>query len=132
MPPPDGVLFINTFPDSFKIFIDGKYRIRITPDSVRWLETGNYLVTLKKDLFIDTSFSVSVNEGKTTQEFIDFSINPKFRGQLSVEANPADVQIFINDSIVAHQTPATIRNLMPGIYKVTLKKITMKIKSSRL
>lgn len=122
LPPPDGSVFINTVPDSFKIIMEGKDRLRLTPDSIRWLETGIYNFTLRKDHFLDSTFTLDVTEGEKSFITIDYTINPKFRGSLFIESNPPDAKIFLNDSNTALITPAEINNLMPGVYKITLKK----------
>ncbi len=48
-PPPDGYVYIDSYPKDFHILLDGKERRRATPDSLTWLTTGSYLVTLKKN-----------------------------------------------------------------------------------
>jgi len=48
--PPNGFIFINSNPNDFHIYLDNKQRRRATPDSLTWLKTGTYLITLKKTI----------------------------------------------------------------------------------
>lgn len=120
-PPPDGSVFIDSYPASFMIYMNGKYRIRNTPDSIKWLETGSYEILLRRDLFLDTVFTVDVVEGERTNIFIDISKNPRMLGNLSVVSEPAGAEIIINDSSTSIYTPYIFKKMLPGIYKVSLK-----------
>ena len=75
-PPPNGFIYINSNPKGFTIYLDGKDRRRITPDSLTWLSNGTYKITLKKDLFRDSSFTFDILEGKKKSIYIDYSKNP--------------------------------------------------------
>ena len=119
-PPPSGKLVLYSYPEGFNIYVNGKYRLRDTPDSLSWLETGQYNITLKKDLFFDTTFTVDIVDGGAEGRFIDFSSNPRMQGDLSVGTKPAGSQIYINDSSTSKVTPYTFNNLLPGNYIVKL------------
>ena len=137
-PPPKGFVTISSKPQSFKIFMEGKDRRRITPDSITWLETGSYRFTLRKNLFRDTSFSVDVVEGEKKKCFIDFTLNPAMLGSIKIESKPSSSLIFLNDSSTGLQTPTVIKALLPGYYEVRLrntdhrdKKILVTVESSK-
>lgn len=137
-PPPKGFVMISSKPQSFKIFMEGKDRRRVTTDSITWLKTGTYRFTLKKALFRDTSFSVDVVEGEKKKCFIDFTLNPAMLGSIKIESKPTSSLIFLNDSSTGLQTPITIKGLLPGYYKVRLrntdhrdKKILVTVESSK-
>ncbi len=117
-PPPNGYLFINSYPSGFQIYLNGLPRRRATPDSLTWLSTNSYSITLKKNLFRDTSFTVNVVEGIKKSVFVDYSKNPAMLGSISLTSNPANAMVFINDSSINQTTPVTINNLMPGNYLV--------------
>lgn len=117
-PPPKGYIFIGSYPKGFHIYLEGKARRRATPDSITWLKTNTYAVTLKKDLFRDTSFNVDVVEGEKHSVFIDFSKNPAMLGSISCISNPAGSDILMNDSSTGIKTPATISGLLPGYYNI--------------
>ena len=117
-PPPHGVVVVDSKPPGAHIFLDGKDRRRLTPDSLTWLETGTYNVTLKKDLFRDTSITVDAVEGEKHSFFVDYTKNPAMRGQINCTVKPDGSEIFLNDSATGKVTPAVLNNLMPGYYNV--------------
>ncbi len=117
-PPPNGYLFIDSYPKGFHIYLDSKARRRATPDSLTWLSTGKYLITLKKDLFNDTSFTVDIVEGQRKSVFVDFSQNASMLGSIYCTSKPSKAEIFVNDSSIGHFTPYTLQNLLPGQYEI--------------
>ncbi|MFC2133028.1 two-component regulator propeller domain-containing protein [Bacteroidota bacterium] len=117
-PPPDGLLFISSIPDSAKIFVNGKDRRRITPDSITWLASADYEVTLKKDYFRDTAFMIQVTEGERTEIYIDYLSNPAMLGEINCTSSPAGAEIFLNGVSSGLVTPAVIGNLIPGIHTI--------------
>ncbi len=117
-PPPDGYIYINTKPQGFQIYLDGKQRRRVTPDSLTWLTSGNHLVTLKKNLYRDTSFTINIVDGVKEQKFINYSDNYSMLGSISCDSKPEGAEIFINDSSTGSVTPATLSNILPGNYYV--------------
>lgn len=118
LPPPNGFIYIASYPEGFHIYLDGKARRRATPDSLTWLITGTYQVTLKKDFFRDTTFTVSVVEGKKETAFVDYSKNPSMLGNINCTSNPSQAQISINDSTTNMLTPKIIGPILPGIYRL--------------
>lgn len=120
-PPPSGRVIIDSYPKGFKIYLNGKDRIRFTPDSITWLDSGSYNIRLSKNLFNDSSVTVDLGEDGRRDLFIDFSKNPSMLGKINVNSTPEGAEIFINDSNTTRLTPFTFENLLPGIYKVTLK-----------
>lgn len=117
-PPPNGYVYVNSYPTGFHIYLDSKARRRVTPDSITWLKTGTYLITLKKDLFTDTSFTVDVVEGEKRSVFIDFSKDLSMLGSIYCTSKPSKAEIFINDSSTGHYTPYTLQNVLPGQYEI--------------
>ena len=121
LPPPNGYLFIDSYPKGAHIYLNGKARRRATPDSITWLETGIDTITLKKELYRDTTFIAAVAENKKYNVFIDYTKNPMMRGKLYCSTIPEDAKIFINDSSTGLKTPSTLAGLLPGYYNVTYK-----------
>ncbi len=117
-PPPNGYVFVDSYPAGFHILLDGKERRRATPDSLTWLTTGKYNLTLTKDLFRDTSLTIEVTEGKRTSLNIDFSKNPNMLGSIYCESNPGNAMIYINDKFTGYYTPATLKGILPGNYEI--------------
>jgi hypothetical protein len=116
-PPPNGYIFINSNPMGFYIYLDNRERRRATPDSLTWLTTGTYQVTLKKDLYKDTSITVDIVEGKKQSVFVDFTQNPSMKGTINCTSSPSKAAIYINDSSTGLNTPSTL-SLMPGNYYI--------------
>jgi len=81
-PPPNGYIYIDSNPEGAHIYLDGKARRRKTPDSLNWLSTNTYTITLKKELYRDTSFVVNIVEGKRLNVFTDYTKNPAMRDLL--------------------------------------------------
>jgi hypothetical protein len=116
-PPPNGFIYINSNPAHFNIYLDNRERRRATPDSLTWLSTGSYLITLKKELFNDTSISVDIVEGEKRSLFVDYTQNPSMKGKITCTSLPSKAEIFINDSSTGLHTPYTLY-LMPGYYNI--------------
>lgn len=120
-PPPNGYLFINSNPPGSHIYLNGKERRRATPDSLTWLTTGKDTVTLKRDLYRDTSFIVNVVEGQRLSYFVDYTKNPLMKGKINCTSQPSNASIFINDSSTGLSTPNILTNILPGNYQITYK-----------
>ena len=120
-PPPNGFIYIDSYPKKAHIFLNGHARRRATPDSITWLKTRIDTFTLKKELFRDTSFIVNIVEGTKQSIFIDYTKNPLMLGNINCTSKPSKAYIFINDSSTGLKTPATIKGLLPGYYNVTCK-----------
>ena len=117
-PPPDGYIYINSNPKGFQIYLNGKEQRRLTPDSLQWLSTGTYQITLKKDLYKDSTFYVYAVEGKREFVFIDYSGNSSMFGSIFCDSSPENAEIFINDSSSGHFTPYTFTDILPGDYEI--------------
>ncbi len=121
-PEKNGTLFITSNPDSAKIFLLGTDTKKLTPDSITGLETGKYDITLKKENYSDTTFTVEVFSGKTTTSFVELK-KIIYHGVISLHSEPGGAAIFLNDSSTGKTTPDSLVNLDPGIYSITLKLI---------
>jgi hypothetical protein len=118
--PPNGYLYIDSNPRGFNIYLNNIPRGRATPDSLKWLTTGTYLVTLKKEFYKDTSITVSVVEGIKSSVYLDFLNNQSMRGNIYCTSYPVNAAIFINDSSTGKVTPYTF-NVLPGQYNINYK-----------
>jgi hypothetical protein len=116
----NGVI-IESNPAGAKIYVNGKNTGQFTPDTLFWLEPGNFLLTLKKELFKDSSLIVKVVEEDTIRIFLDYTTNKTMLGKLYIDSNPRGAQIFLNDSALNKITPFTTEGLTPGYYKVRLR-----------
>ncbi len=114
-----GKIFLNSDPPEALIYINNKNTGYVTPDTVKWLETGSYTVTLKQGLFGDSSFVINIDENIKKEIFVDYRNNPKFWGKIECNSKPSGASIFLNGVNTELTTPNTITKL-PGNYKVKL------------
>lgn len=119
--PPKGFIYINSLPEKFTIFLNGRNTGRLTPDSISYIEAGNYEITLKKKYYKDTSVVVALGENEKLLVTIDIISNPLMRGRLSLQTSPAGAEIFINDSATGKTTPSELSAMLPGEYNIRFK-----------
>ena len=115
---PKGFIYINSTPNGFTIFQNGRNTGRLTPDSISYIESGIYEITLKKKYFKDTSVVVTLNENEKLSVSVDIASNPSMYGRLFLQTTPTGANIILNDSVTNKVTPLTLSNLLPGEYKV--------------
>lgn len=114
----NGKLIIKSNPSGATIFIDNKNMGIITPDSLNWLAAKEYTITLKLGYFKDTTLTVSIQDGNTTELDIDYFKNPGHFGKIACNTTPPKAAIYLNDSLQDDITPYTFTNLIPGFYDV--------------
>ena len=115
---PKGFIYVDSNPQGFTIYLNDKNTGRLTPDSVSYIEAGEYEITLKKKYFKDTSIVVSLGENQKENVSLDIKSNPSMYGKLNLTTVPAGASIIFNDSLLNQVTPITFQNLLPGLYFV--------------
>lgn len=118
IPANDGSMFIESYPADAKIFLDGQFTGDFTPDSLTFLEYKEHTVTLKKQYFRDTSFSVTLEDDTRKSFFIDYTTNKRMLGSIEFSSDPTGAEIYLNDSLIGSATPFTLNGLLPGVYSV--------------
>ena len=118
--PQRGKLVFESNPTGFTIFINGRNSGSITPDSLVFLNAGNYDITLKKKYFKDSVFTIQLFEDERRNLFIDYINNPSMYGRINLFSIPAGASIKLFDSLLTSTTPDTIEHLLPGNYTITL------------
>lgn len=121
-PVPKGILKVQSVPEGFTIFLNGRNTGRKTPDSLIFLDYETYQVTLKKQYFRDTSITVNIARGIPVDTSIDFLSNPLMYGSLNINSKPSGTDVYLNDSSTGLTTPTTINSLIPGLYSIKMKK----------
>ncbi|MGK9477130.1 two-component regulator propeller domain-containing protein [Melioribacter sp. OK-6-Me] len=111
-------VILDSKPDSALIYIDGKNSGFVTPDTIKGLSEGLHYVTLKKDLFKDTTFAVQLGYAESKSIYIDFYQNPINFGTIYVNSNPAGALIYLNNKNTGFVTPKYITDLLVGEYKL--------------
>lgn len=115
-------VIVNSIPEGFTVYLNGRNTGKITPDSIIYLDEGVYELTLKKNYFKDTTLSVQLNKDESKSVFFDILSNKSMYGSLALISSPQGAQILINDSLVGRTTPDTLNSILPGEYNVTFKK----------
>lgn len=115
---PKGFIYVNSEPDGFTIFLNDKNTGRLTPDSISYIDEGEYQITLKKNYYKDTSVVVNLGLDEKKSISIDILSNPAMYGRLYLNTSPEGAAISINDSLISEVTPVTLQNLLPGNYTV--------------
>jgi streptogramin lyase len=117
-PPPQGFIYINSIPAGFQIFLNERNTGRVTPDSISYIDAGQYEITLRKKYFKDTSLVVNLIEDQKLNLNIDILSNPSMYGGLHLITVPEGANITLNDSALNKISPLTLQNLLPGEYTI--------------
>ncbi len=130
-----GKMLVETNPSGFNIYVDNKNMGLKTPDTVKWLLPGQRKLTIKNELYPDTSINLNVSEVSLTKVKIDVTLNPRFYAKLYLKSNPNASRVSLNGKPTNFITPAYLTSLTPGNYKITFSKnecrsdsVTLKIK----
>ncbi|MCK9279946.1 MAG: PEGA domain-containing protein [Melioribacteraceae bacterium] len=113
-----GNIYIDSKPQGAQIFLDNKNMGLITPDSLVFLSDKEYSITLKLDLFPDSTFNITPILNSTKKIFIDYTINQGAYGEISCNSFPLGAAIFLEDSSTGLKTPDILKSLFPGFYEV--------------
>lgn len=116
--PAKAFLYVNSYPQGAMIFKDGKYTGKRTPDTLKFLDFGEYQIKLRMEYFKDTSFTANIFEEKVEQTYIDYSTNTTMLGTIYCISVPSNAKVYIDDSLTSIVTPAYTNKLLPGIHKV--------------
>ncbi len=110
-------LYVTSNPAGALIYKNGRYSGKRTPDTLKFLEMGEYEIKLKMDYFRDSTFKFNITQEKLESIDIDYSKNPLMRGSVYCISTPPGAKIYVNDSLTSYLTNDTIKGLMPGTYK---------------
>ncbi len=122
LPVGTGFITVDSSPANAKIYLDGVNTGKVTPDSIRFLNKGDYKILLRLSGWKDTLLNVNLNDGEKKNFFVNFKLNPAMFGAILITSSPAGALITVDDSATGKVTPATIYNLLPGTHSVELKK----------
>ena len=118
-PPPEGFVYVSSTPEGFAIYKNGRITGSFTPDTLPFLEPGQYEITLKKLYWKDTTIVVNVTEENLSKIHFDLLANPSMYGDLVLFTVPSGAQVILNDSLLTETTPATLSGMLPGLYNVS-------------
>ena len=118
---PTGKIYIDSDPPGAEIYLLGTKTDKVTPDSIDQLNKGEYDVTLKKANYRDTSFKITVYDSLTTT--IKIVLQSIYEtGNIFLQSEPAGAEIFLDSVKTSSLTPDTLKNVIVGEHKITLKK----------
>jgi len=115
-------IIIDSSPGGAKIFINGKNTGQFTPDTILWVKEYSVLITLKMELYKDSSVTINLQENDTAIVFMDYISNKTMRGRLNISSNPMGAEVSLNDSALNKTTPLILDGLLPGYYKLKFRK----------
>ncbi len=113
-----GKIIVKSEPTGFTVYLDGKNTGRKTPDSLIYLDEGNYEITLKKKYYRDTTVTIKLSEDEVSHLDVSYFNNPSMYGNLALFSSPNGANILINDSLTTNTTPDTIHSILPGEYTI--------------
>lgn len=112
-------IFIDSDPQGAEIFLSGISTKKFTPDSITNLNKSTYTISLKKENYIDTTFTVTLDHDlKIDQNIV---LRKEEFGSIFVQSEPENAQIFLFNDSTGKTTPDSILNLTEGKYDLTLK-----------
>lgn len=109
-----GSVFVHTTPDGYNIILDDMDTGKLTPDTLKFIATGIHEISLESEIYLDSTYSISVLENEIASTIIDFTTNQKFYGKILCTSVPSNASIFIDDSSTEKYTPDSISNVFPG------------------
>ena len=109
-----GKVYINSNPNGMKIFIDNRNMGVTTPDSVYYLSAGDHVVTLKHDLYLDTTMTITVSYTQVQNILVDLTRNPKFYSTVYCTSQPNASKIYLNGNDTGLKTPRRLTKRLPG------------------
>ena len=111
-----GKIFVASVPEEASIYVEGRNSGKFTPADVE-LTAGVHHLTLKKLGYADYHFTdtviIGVETSKTDIKLIKY-------GLLSINSDPSNAKIYINDENTLETTP-NVFSKADGIYSITLK-----------
>ena len=118
--PPEGKFSINSYPEGYEIYINGRITGEKTPAGFKYLDEKDYEISLKHPVYIDTAVNINVAE-ETEEYFVDIENHPKFLGKIVCRSYPLGADILLDGSAVGVKTPAVLDSIYPGNHKVRYK-----------
>src|SRR4030042_134828 len=113
-----GKIILNSTPPSAYIYLNGDNTGKYTPDSILFLESGDYHVVLRKELFLDTSFTVKLENDITEYIYVNYYEDARNYGTIECLTDPPDCEIYINDSLTEQKTPYIFDFIWPDHYEI--------------
>lgn len=123
-----GSLLLETDPPGAKIFLDGQDTGKVTPATLKNLETGrSFSFRFEKEDFQPLEKTIRLESEKPVAVAEKLNPIPKKEppplvANLEVKSNPSGAEIFLNGKKTGKTTPAQIEDLPVGKYTIRLAK----------
>jgi len=120
-PPDYGDVYIESYPDSAWVYLDGKNMNKLTPDTLYHIKEGDRKIRLVKELYYDWEQTVEVKKNELVE--VSAYLDDLPLGWLVIRSTPQEANIWLNGELTGYQTPYTYDNIMEGTYylKLTLQ-----------
>lgn len=116
-------LFLSSNPAGYEIYLNDRIMGQKTPDSLIYLESDEYEITLKHSYYLDTTLNISLQENESDIINLDFTTRDEFYSSINCSTNPNGAEIFLDDSSTGLFTPALLTSLYPGEHKIIFRKM---------
>jgi PEGA domain. len=111
-----GTVNVSSLPAGAQIILNGINTGKITPDTLL-LNAGKYNIGINYD-GLDTVITAEVKTESVNSLY--WNIYPSY-GDLSIDSDIKNADIYLNDDATGKKTPAVINKLFPGQYILKLK-----------
>lgn len=110
---------LTSNPTGAKIFLNGKDTGEKTPATFNKLQRGNYLFTLKLNLYEDHNVNINVTQNETVERNTKLIIVGS-AGRILVKSNPSGAKIQLDDNLTGLVTPDTLVPVSAGQHTIKL------------
>lgn len=125
-------IFITSDPEGASIYLDNRITGFVTPDTLHYITPGEHGIILKRNLYVDTMVVVNIEAENMFSLFVDMNSNDLNFGSIIVNSTPTGASIYLNDTNTDLVTPDTLKDLIPGIYKILCAKENHRSDSTNL
>jgi len=110
--------YISTNPIGARIYYDDKFTGKTTPDTVKWISSGEHTFRVQLFPFLDYSFSQNIIDDSMLIEEYDYYSNPLNTGSIKFLSNPHGAKVYFDDSLMNFKTPYVLENVELGEHKI--------------
>ncbi|MFH1414986.1 MAG: PEGA domain-containing protein [Elusimicrobiota bacterium] len=115
----DGSLMVNSTPAGAKVYIDLEYTGLAEPLYLEKISSGKHKVNVEMDGYEPWKTSIKINAFKT--ETVSAELKRMSTGIVKIYSAPGNATVYLN-GIEKGSTPLTVKDVMPGEYKLEITK----------
>jgi ligand-binding sensor domain-containing protein len=125
-------IYVTSEPEGSSIYLDNRITGFVTPDTLHYVTPGEHGIILKRNLYVDTMLVVNVEAENMLSLFVNMNSNNLNFGSIIVNSAPTGASIYLNDMNTDLVTPDTLKDLIPGVYKILCAKENHRSDSTNL